>query len=133
MKRFVCLISVSWLFVSAMSQTSLCIATDKTTSLVFPFAIRHVDRGTKSVLVQPVKEVPNILLVKAAAKNFPETNLSVVTDDGSVYSFMVCYESKPAEWVYKLPVNQKLQCQPMQMLFLIMGKRPMVLKIKNGI
>ncbi|MDQ6889963.1 MAG: DUF4138 domain-containing protein [Bacteroidota bacterium] len=107
MKQFVCLISASWLFVSAMAQTSLCITTDKTTSLVFPFAIRHVDRGTKSVLAEPVKEAPNILLIKAASKNFPETNLSVITDDGSVYSFAVCYESSPSIWVYKLPVNQK--------------------------
>ncbi len=73
MKRFVCLVMVSWSFVSAMAQTSLCISTDKTTSLVFPFAIRHVDRGTQSVLVQPVKEAPTILLIKAASKNFPVT------------------------------------------------------------
>jgi len=97
---------VSWSFVSAMAQTSLCISTDKTTSLVFPFAIRHVDRGTESVLVQPIKEVPTILLLKAASKDFPETNLSVITDDGSIYSFVVCYEKKPAVWVYHLPINK---------------------------
>ncbi len=107
MKRFVFLIAASWLFVSVTAQTSLFITTDKTTSLVFPFAIRHVDRGTRYVLAEPVKEAPNILLVKAASKNFPETNLSVITDDGSVYSFAVCYESSPSIWVYKLPVNQK--------------------------
>jgi len=89
-----------------MAQTSLCISTDKTTSLVFPFAIRHVDRGTESVLVQPIKEVPTILLLKAASKDFPETNLSVITDDGSIYSFVVCYEKKPAVWVYHLPINK---------------------------
>jgi conjugative transposon TraN protein len=106
MKRFVCLVLVSWSFVSAIAQTSLCISTDKTTSLVFPFAIRHVDRGTESVLVQPIKEVPTILLLKAASKDFPETNLSVITDDGSIYSFVVCYEKKPAVWVYHLPINK---------------------------
>lgn len=106
MKRFVCLVLVSWLFVSAKAQTSLCISTEKTTSLVFPFAILHVDRGTKSVLVQPVKESPTILLVKAAFKGFPETNLSVVTEDGSVYTFVICYDNNPAQWVYHLPVNK---------------------------
>ncbi|MDQ2721566.1 MAG: DUF4138 domain-containing protein [Bacteroidota bacterium] len=105
MKRFVCLVLVSWLFVSAKAQTSLCISTEKTTSLVFPFAILHVDRGTQSVLVQPVKESPTILLVKAAAKGFPETNLSVVTKDGSVYAFVICYNN-PAQWIYYLPVNK---------------------------
>lgn len=106
MKRFVCLILVSWLFVSAEAQTSLCISTEKTTSLVFPFAILHVDRGTQSVLVQPVKESPTILLVKAATKGFSETNLSVITEDGSVYTFVICYDNNPAQWVYHLPVNK---------------------------
>lgn len=106
MKRFMCLAIVSWLFVSATAQTSLCISTEKTTSLVFPFAILHVDRGTQSVLAQPVKESPTILLVKAATKGFPETNLSVVTEDGSLYSFMVCYDSNPAVSVYHLPINK---------------------------
>ena len=108
MKRLVCLICGCWLFVSAMAQTSaLCISTDKTTSLVFPFSIRHVDRGTKDILVQQVKEADNILLVKASAKNFSETNLSVVTEDGSVYTFVINYEEKPAICVYNLPENKK--------------------------
>ncbi len=106
MKRFVCLLLMSWLFVSAMAQTSLFITTDKTTSLVFPFAIRHVDRGTQAVLAQQVNESPTILLVKAAEKDFTETNLSVVTEDGSVYSFIVCYKSNPSTWVIYLPENK---------------------------
>lgn len=108
MKRLVCLICGWLLVVSAMAQTSaLCISTDKTTSLVFPFSVRHVDRGTKDILVQQVKEADNILLVKASAKDFSETNLSVVTEDGSVYTFVITYEEKPAIWVYNLPENKK--------------------------
>ncbi|HEU4576575.1 MAG TPA: DUF4138 domain-containing protein [Chitinophagaceae bacterium] len=108
MKRIVCLICVCWMFVSAYAQTSsLQITTDKTTSLIFPFPIRHVDRGTKDVLVQPVKEADNILLVKAASVKFPETNLSVVTGDGSVYSFKVNYTDQPENWIYYLPELKK--------------------------
>lgn len=107
MKRFVCLVFMCWMFVSSTAQTSLCVATDKTTSLIFPFAIRYVDRGNENVLAQQVKDVPTILLVKAASKDFGETNLSVVTDDGSVYSFTVCYDSKPTAWVHYLPINNK--------------------------
>lgn len=107
MKRFVCLIAVVWLFVSVSAQTALCISTDKTTSLIFPFAIKHVDRGTQTVLAQQVKDAPSILLVKAGAKAFSETNLSVVTEDGSLYSFRVCYDDKPASWVYHLPIQGK--------------------------
>ena len=108
MKRFVCLISVCWMFLISSAQTpSLAITTDKTVSLVFPFSILHVDRGTQDVLVQPVKEASTILLVKAATKNFSETNLSVVTDDGSIYSFKVNYEADPSVWIYHLPTRSK--------------------------
>lgn len=108
MKRFVCLISVCWMFLISLAQTPpLAITTDKTVSLVFPFSILHVDRGTQDVLVQPVKEASTILLVKAATKDFSETNLSVVTDDGSIYSFKVNYEANPSVWIYHLPINSK--------------------------
>jgi conjugative transposon TraN protein len=106
MKRFVCLVCVCLIFVSSFAQTpSLCLSTEKTTSLIFPFAIRHVDRGSVQILVQVVKEAENILLVKAAGKNISETNLSVVTEDGSLYSFLVCYDGNPLTWVYKLPTQ----------------------------
>ncbi|HMU47875.1 MAG TPA: conjugative transposon protein TraN [Chitinophagaceae bacterium] len=108
MKRIVCLICSGWIFVTGFTQTlALTISKDKTTSLIFPFAIRHVDRGTRDVLVQQVQEADNILLVKAATEGFTETNLSVVTDDGSVYSFVVNFENKPSVWVYNLPANKK--------------------------
>jgi conjugative transposon TraN protein len=107
MKQLVCMICSCWVFVSAMAQTSLCISTDKTTSLVFPFSILHVDRGTKDILVQAVKEAENILLVKAGLKDFHETNLSVFTSDGSVYTFQVCYQPILTTWTYYLPTNKK--------------------------
>jgi hypothetical protein len=107
MKQLVCLVCAVSLVVSSLAQTvSLQITTDKTTSLIFPHSIKHVDRGTKDVLVQAVKEADNILLVKAASKDFAQTNLSIVTDDGSVYSFPVCY-GEPLEWVYRFPVQMK--------------------------
>lgn len=106
MKRIVSMICGCLIVTFSLAQTKLNITTDKTTSLVFPFAIKHVDRGTASVLAQQVKEAPEILLVKAAAKDFTETNLSVVTEDGSVYAFTVSYDNKPAVWVHYLPVNR---------------------------
>ena len=107
MKQFVCAVCAISVFVSSFAQTpSLQIVTDKTVSLIFPYPIRHVDRGTKDVLVQPVPETGNILLVKAAAKNFPGTNLSVVTNDGSVYSIAVVY-GESSQWIYRFPVQLK--------------------------
>jgi conjugative transposon TraN protein len=92
---------------AAFAQQPLSISTDKTTSLIFPFPIKYVDRGTKDILVQPVKENENILLVKAASRQFAETNLSVVTGDGNVYEFTVNYAAQPAALVLHLPINKK--------------------------
>lgn len=81
------------------SQTALLqICTDKTTSLVFPFPVHHVDRGTGDVLVQSTKD--NILFVKAKLPQFAETNLTVVTEDGAVYVFDVRYAAAPDNFVY---------------------------------
>lgn len=57
--------------------------------------------------MQQVKEADNILLVKAAISKFPETNLSIVTGDGSVYTFRINYCDQPEEWVYYLPEKKK--------------------------
>jgi hypothetical protein len=92
---------------ACFAQTPLSVTTDKTTSLIFPFPIKYVDRGTKDVIVQPVKENENLLLVKAASKGFPETNLSVVTGDGNVYTFTVNYSPSPVELTFHLPPNKK--------------------------
>ena len=92
---------------AAIAQQPLSISTDKTTSLIFPFPIKYVDRGTRDILVQPVKEDERILLVKAASKQFAETNLSVVTGDGNVYEFTVNYTPQPSVLVLHLPPNKK--------------------------
>lgn len=92
---------------AAFAQQPLSISTDKTTSLIFPFPIKYVDRGTRDILVQPVKEDERILLVKAASKQFAETNLSVVTGDGNVYEFTVNYTPQPTVLVLHLPPNKK--------------------------
>jgi hypothetical protein len=99
--RFIILFFLLFSF-SGNAQNFLGISTIKTTSLVFPFPVTHVDRGSKNVVVQPVEENPTILLVKAAEKDFPETNLSVVTSDGSVYGFTIVYQEHPKSWIYNL-------------------------------
>jgi conjugative transposon TraN protein len=68
---------------------------NKTSNLIFPYAISSVDRGSRDLLVQKAKGVKKNLQVKAGKENFSETNLSIVTDDGKFYSFMVRYDSMP--------------------------------------
>ncbi|TDH18159.1 conjugative transposon protein TraN [Segetibacter sp. 3557_3] len=88
--------------VTGVNTQLLCLSPTKTTSLVFPFPVRHVDIGTGDILVQQVKDAENILLIKASRRNFPETNLSVVSSEGKVYSFRVQYDSLPAHWIFNV-------------------------------
>jgi conjugative transposon TraN protein len=108
MKQLIILLCAMGIIFSCAGQsTSISIASNKTTSLIFPFMIKHVDRGTKDILVQQVAEAKNILFVKAAVKNFGATNLSVVTEDGSLYGFTINYQSDPVRLIYHLPVKDK--------------------------
>lgn len=74
----------------------LFITFNKTTILIFPYAIKSVDRGSQDVLAQKAMSVENILFVKAARENFTQTNLSVITTDGKLYSFLLDYMSNPS-------------------------------------
>lgn len=69
---------------------------NKTTNIVFPSSITSVDRGSQDVLVQKVSGAENVLRVKADLKNFAETNLTVITSNGRLYSFLVSYADQPA-------------------------------------
>lgn len=108
MKRFVSVICATWIILSATAQTqTLCISTMKTTSIIFPYEILHVDRGTKDILVQLVNDAKNLLLVKAGESNFVPTNLTVYTMDGKVYSFDVCYDESPALLIHHVNSVEK--------------------------
>ena len=47
---------------TTIESSDLQIGYSKTTSIVFPYAIKSVDRGSEDVLVQKAKGVENILL-----------------------------------------------------------------------
>jgi conjugative transposon TraN protein len=96
------------------SYPGLAITNTKTTSLVFPKDIRYVDRGTNEILTQQVKGANNILLLKAAKVHFKETNLSVLTIDGKLYSFKVEYDSLPQGWVYYFKNDDSNSLSPNQ-------------------
>jgi conjugative transposon TraN protein len=84
---------------------NLDISWHKTTMLIFPAAIQSGDVGDKSILAETVKDVKNILKVKAGKKDFEQSNLQVVTVDGKVYSFQVNYnENAPS-----LPIDMGKQ------------------------
>lgn len=96
MTKFLIIIAYLFLCFNAEAQISIC--SDKTTNIVFPYSIRSVDRGSRDILVQKAKGVENILHLKAAKANFPETNLSVITADGKLYTFAVNYAVAPSSF-----------------------------------
>lgn len=79
---------------SEITPDSLKIGYSKTTNIVFPYAIKSVDRGSEDVLVQKGKGFENILQIKAAKQEFVPTNLTVVTADGKLYSFLLSYDEQ---------------------------------------
>lgn len=81
--------------IDSISPYYWAITDSKTSNLVFPFAILSVDKGSKDILVQKAKGVENILQIKAGKENFEETNLTVITSDGTLYSYILHYVDKP--------------------------------------
>jgi len=68
------------------------IAYSKTTSIVFPYAIKSIDKGSQDILMQKAKGVENIILLKAAKQNFIQTNITVLTADSRLYVFVINYD-----------------------------------------
>ncbi|UTG61664.1 conjugative transposon protein TraN [Elizabethkingia anophelis] len=82
---------------------------DKTSHLIFPTAIRYVDLGSEYLIAGKADDAENVLRVKASVRDFePETNFSVITNDGRFYSFNVYYSSYPEAMSYDLLTMQKM-------------------------
>ncbi|ABQ06552.1 conjugative transposon protein TraN [Flavobacterium johnsoniae] len=97
-------ISFSFLAISSFAQlnnrktnsnadnlVNLNIGYSKTTSLVFPYAIKSIDKGSPDIIMQKAKGVENILLLKANRQNFAQTNLTIITADSRLYVFVLNY------------------------------------------
>jgi conjugative transposon TraN protein len=77
---------------------------DKTVHIIFPSAVKYIDLGSANIIAGIADGSDNVVRVKAAVKGFEtETNFSVITDDGSFYTFNVKYADEPQ----KLNVEMK--------------------------
>lgn len=103
------LISFSTTFGQEVENKNLSISYSKTTSLIFPFSIRSVDRGSQDVLAQKARGVENVLQVKAGRKQFPETNLTVITADGVLHQFTVTYSDAPSTQAITIAAKSEKQ------------------------
>lgn len=97
--RIFMIISLLTLVLSARSQTyieprKLEVTANKTTNLVFPAMIISIDRGNERIIVQ--KATAFVLRIKAESVFADTTNLTVITSDGKLYSFLVSYAVSPS-------------------------------------
>jgi conjugative transposon TraN protein len=70
----------------------------KTVHIIFPSAVRYVDLGSIDLLAAKADGAENVLRVKSATQRFKkESNLSVITEDGSYYTFNVKYADEPVK------------------------------------
>lgn len=77
---------------------------DKTVHIIFPSTINYVDLGSNMIVAGKAGTSDNVLRVKAAVRNFEtETNMAVITDEGSYYTFNIKYADEPE----KLNVEMK--------------------------
>ncbi|EOA56094.1 hypothetical protein HMPREF1214_03322 [Bacteroides sp. HPS0048] len=61
---------------------------DKTVHIIFPAEISYVDLGSSNILAGKATGSENVIRVKAAVRGFEtETNMAVITNDGSFYTF----------------------------------------------
>ena len=69
---------------------------DKTIHIIFPSAVRYVDLGSPNLIAGKADGSENVIRVKATVKNFRDaTNMSVITESGSFYTFNVKYSDEP--------------------------------------
>ncbi|MES2331303.1 MAG: DUF4138 domain-containing protein [Bacteroidota bacterium] len=85
---------------------NLQVTDNRTTNIIFPAEISSIDRGSERIVVQ--KSTGNILRVKADTLFTDTTNLTVITSDGKLYSFLVSYAASPVFLNIDLGVNESV-------------------------
>ena len=95
--------------IPAIPPVELSITNSETSVLIFPHPIKSVDRGSRDILTKTVRDVSNVLKLKAATENFQSTNLHVFTADGKVYAFALKYNPTPSNLTLDLSKSQTYQ------------------------
>lgn len=78
-----------------LATFKLFVSNLKTTHLVFPQPVTYVDLGSTGIIAAKATGAENIVRVKAAGAGFGETNMTVLTAGGRLYTFVVNYRRNP--------------------------------------
>lgn len=89
------ILSVSSLQAQNVGNYKMQVAFNKTAHIIFPSPIRYVDLGSEDIIAAKADGSENVLRVKAAIEFDGFTNISVICEDGTFYSFHVEYSDKP--------------------------------------
>lgn len=89
------------------AQDTISVCTTKTVHLTFPTKVRYVDLGSSDLLASLVQGADNIIRIKASRPFSEVTNLSIVCEDGSFFSFIASYNETLSTFFYELkdPIN----------------------------
>lgn len=68
---------------------------NKLTNIVFHYRIKAVEVGSNNIIASQLNDTA--LVLQAANKSFPETNLSVYAGNGKLYSFLLRYADSPVQ------------------------------------
>jgi hypothetical protein len=94
--------------ISVKGSYPLAVSDVKTVHIIFPAKIREVDTGTSNILVQITESFDNVLRIKAInLTEKQETNITVLTEDGALYSFITSYENNPEILNINIGNNEK--------------------------
>nr|GFB46180.1 hypothetical protein [Tanacetum cinerariifolium] len=88
-----------------LPTVNLYVSDQKTTHLVFPQAVTYVDLGSSGIIAAKATGSENIVRVKAAGAGFGETNMTVLTAGGKLYTFVVNYQRSPKQLGLDLGAN----------------------------
>lgn len=87
------------------------VAFDKTVHILFPAAVKYVDLGSANIIAGKADGAENVVRIKAAVRDFTgETNFTVITASGVLYTFGAVYADSPTrlsieleDWLHKDP------------------------------
>jgi len=81
---------------SILKPVPLAVGRYKATNLIFPYGIKSAYWVNQDLSVLQIKGLENVLMVNAKNESLKETNLTVATKDGSLYSFIISFTAQPS-------------------------------------
>lgn len=88
-----------------------------TTHMVFSSKVTDILTGSDSIIADYADGIDNIVRVKAVSRDFPPSSLTVVTDSGMVYPFLVSFDASPEVVNFSFPDSVSRASAPSRAVF----------------